>query len=294
MKFDKTFIAIRERSILETLDLSLHVLVDHFRPLFWLLVIGCGPWVVLDYLLLDWINRSEAVSPALYYWMMMLLVVSQAQVGTTFMTRYLGQAMFQGRPRILSTVKGVFKTSNYFIWSHGCLRCVVPVLLCCWLLTPEDIEVTWSVALILVPGLVIFSLFVRAYRPFVSEILLLERTPISKLNENQIYFSKRSRSLHCSTSSDLTSRFITVAGFAFPLTFSCFAFFTLIDSALNLRANMEFTFYPFYWIGALWIVAGFNCIVRFLSYIDLRIRQEGWAVELRMRAEGSLLTQALE
>ena len=46
-------------------------------------------------------------------------------------------------------------------------------------------------------------------------------------------------------------------------------------------------------IGAplsMWITAGFLTVVRFLAYLDLRIRHEGWEVELRMRAEGSRLT----
>jgi hypothetical protein len=35
----------------------------------------------------------------------------------------------------------------------------------------------------------------------------------------------------------------------------------------------------------LWTVAGFFAVVRFLAYVDLRIRREGWEVELMMRAE---------
>jgi hypothetical protein len=42
---------------------------------------------------------------------------------------------------------------------------------------------------------------------------------------------------------------------------------------------------------AMWIVAGYFCVVRFLSYLDLRIRREGWEVELRMRAEAARLTR---
>jgi hypothetical protein len=34
-------------------------------------------------------------------------------------------------------------------------------------------------------------------------------------------------------------------------------------------------------------------VVRFLSYLDLRIRHEGWEVELRMRAEGAQLVRQL-
>jgi hypothetical protein len=36
---------------------------------------------------------------------------------------------------------------------------------------------------------------------------------------------------------------------------------------------------------ALWVVVGWFSIMRFLSYLDLRIRHEGWEVELLMRAE---------
>ena len=42
---------------------------------------------------------------------------------------------------------------------------------------------------------------------------------------------------------------------------------------------------------AIWIVVGYFSVVRFLSYLDLRIRREGWEVELRMRAEGARLTR---
>jgi hypothetical protein len=40
---------------------------------------------------------------------------------------------------------------------------------------------------------------------------------------------------------------------------------------------------------AFWMTAGFSIVVRFLSYLDLRIRQEGWEVELLMRAEAARL-----
>ena len=44
---------------------------------------------------------------------------------------------------------------------------------------------------------------------------------------------------------------------------------------------------------ATWIVIGYFAVVRFLSYLDLRIRSEGWEVELAMRAEGSRIARQL-
>ena len=45
---------------------------------------------------------------------------------------------------------------------------------------------------------------------------------------------------------------------------------------------------------SLWIVVGFFTVTRFLSYLDLRIRREGWEVELLMRAERDRLIRSWE
>jgi hypothetical protein len=43
----------------------------------------------------------------------------------------------------------------------------------------------------------------------------------------------------------------------------------------------------------LWTVVAFMGVARFLSYLDLRIRQEGWEVELLVRAEAARLAEKL-
>ena len=293
MRFDKTFIAIRDRSILEIFDLSLHVVKDHFKSLFWLLVIGAAPWIALDLWLIGWMIDNEEFQ-GFYYWSMLMLIVSQAQVGTTFMTHYLGQAMFVGRPGVWATVRDVFKTSPFLWWNHGAFRLVVPVAFGCLLINPNDWDSAIAVGALLMPLLVGIGVLVRAFRPFVSEILLLERTPISNKDETKVHFSKRSKALHNAASSDLFGRFVTAAFLSLPLGFACFSMFVTIDSVLNIRANSESSNLPYYWVVALWIISGFISVTRFLSYIDIRIRQEGWAVELRMRAEGQRLLEAIE
>jgi hypothetical protein len=45
--------------------------------------------------------------------------------------------------------------------------------------------------------------------------------------------------------------------------------------------------------AAMWIVASFFAVARYLSYLDLRIRREGWEVELQIRAEGDRLTRQI-
>jgi len=293
MRFDKTFIAIRERGILEIFDLALHVVTDHFVALFWLLIIGVVPWVLLDLWLVGWMLDADEYT-GYYYWVMFLLVVSQAQVGTLFMTQYLGRAMFVGRPGVWATIKDVFSASPYMIWSHGIIRTVFLAILVSLLISEADFSFSMVVCFLFLPGLVAVGLLVRAFRPYVSEILMLERTPISSKDKSQVYFSRRSKALHVASSSDLFGRFTICALLAIPLGLSCFSMLASIDTVLNIQANSDYSYLPYYWVIAMWVVAGFISVTRFLAYIDTRIRQEGWAVELRMRAEGQLLLDSID
>ena len=146
----------------------------------------------------------------------------------------------------------------------------------------------------LLPELILVALLVRGFRPFVSEMLLLEKTPFRTSDPNKVNFGRRSRSLHGPMGAELFGRLIVVSIFLVPLCCSFFFMFVTIDATLNIQANSEFSFFSFYCIAALWLAVGFSAVVRFLSYIDVRIRQEGWAVELRMRAEGLRVAQAIE
>jgi hypothetical protein len=44
---------------------------------------------------------------------------------------------------------------------------------------------------------------------------------------------------------------------------------------------------------AVWVVVSYFNVVRFLAYLDLRIRNEGWEIDLKMRAEGDRLLKQL-
>ena len=44
---------------------------------------------------------------------------------------------------------------------------------------------------------------------------------------------------------------------------------------------------------ALWLIVIFSTVVRFLLYLDLRIRREGWEIELKVRAAANELKEQL-
>jgi hypothetical protein len=45
--------------------------------------------------------------------------------------------------------------------------------------------------------------------------------------------------------------------------------------------------------AAFWLVTVYFTVARFLSYLDVRIRNEGWEVELLLRAERARLTRQI-
>lgn len=294
MKLDHTFIAIRQRSIVEIFDLTLLVIRQHFQPLLILLAIGAAPWIAIDWVLTSWLAVGEFAGDytGMYYFMTAVLVISQAQIGTSLMTYYLGQTMFVGQLSIRDTIVGTWRTSWYFWWVHGGIRFVFPLLIIALLTRNSQEEQLFGLGLFLMPVMLLVALFIRALRPFVSEMLLLERTPIRSKNDKQVNFKRRSNSLHGPASSELFGRFMAASLFVACLSFTMFAMFVKSDSVLNLQANSEFPLFTIYWVLALWLASGFAAVARFLSYIDIRIRQEGWAVELKMRAEGQRLLES--
>ena len=54
MQLDRTFIAIRKRTLVELWDLTLQVLRTHFFALVKLLLIGALPWCLLNFALTFW------------------------------------------------------------------------------------------------------------------------------------------------------------------------------------------------------------------------------------------------
>ena len=102
---------------------------------------------------------------------------------------------------------------------------------------------------------------------------------------------RRSAVLHNPHVADLAARSILVTILAIITTVSVFfGFWFVSGTLLNDWRWGPITMHVLFPLS-MWIVAGYLCVVRFLSYLDFRIRGEGWEVELRMRAESSRLTR---
>lgn len=295
MRFDQTSIAIRERSSLEVFDLAANVVVRQFRTILLLLVLNATPFVLLDYYLIGWmtdVSFSYELSTA-YYFAMLALIVSQAQLGTCLITIFMGRVMFMEEHSVRAVLKQFFSRLPYFLYSQGILRLALFAVVAAWITLPDDSEQAYLLAYLGLPAITLAGVIVRAARPYVPEVIFLEQTPRKKKGDLPS-LSERSKNLHLLAAGSISTQFVLLAIVAPLLLLSVHSIFILLDSMLSIRANSELSLQPFYLLITGWLVAGFFAVVRFLMYIDIRIRQEGWAVQLKFMTENSLLNQSLE
>lgn len=296
MQLDRTLIAIHERSLLETLDLTLHVVRRYFWPLTVTFAIGAIPLAIVNHLLVGWMMNveyregffylEESQSIARFLWDMTALVFIAAPLASIFATKFLGDAVFVERPSLWSVLSAVRKLSPRVIWCQLLVRGI----LASWLLIAvigRDGNFQPGIEIFLLGGLMCYSGLVRAWRPFINEIVLLECNPLISRDDSVITISKRSSHLHAPSSGDLFSRWVGSAGISVLLTGTVFGTFLFCSGVFfndwHPGPWMLSTFYPL----SLWIIAWFMTVVRFLSYLDLRIRHEGWETELLLRAEAA-------
>jgi len=291
MELDRTRIAIRERGFLEIMDLSLRILRRYPAPLFITWFLGALPFAALNAVLLgrvvdefDW-----GSSAARYLWLMIQLVFIEAPAATSLMTLYLGAAMFFENASAGRIWRDWRQSLPALLWLHGLMRGVIPALALTWLIWPQE---SFSPAEVFLPMLCLYAVAIRAARPFIGEIVLLERNPLSK-RAGAMTVARRSAALHGPSTGDLMARWLGSAAIGVLLgVVLVFGFWSLQETFVH---QWQWGWFMIYAAAptALWMLAGFFAVVRFLSYLDIRIRREGWEVELRLRAEATRHAQQM-
>jgi hypothetical protein len=296
VQLDRTRIAVHERGVLDTMDLALRLVRVYAWPLIVLLMLGAVPFAFLNHVLIDWMLKwdageaylEESLSVGRYMWVMIVLVIIEAPLGTALVTAYLGRVVFLEHPRLPDLIRDVFATGGPLIWCHVLAR---GVLLALFLVSIIDRREPFSAAEFWLIVLLIAVCFRRGFRPFINEIVLLERSPLRSEDPNNITIGKRNALLHGPSGGDLLIRWVVLA------LFNSAALLFLFGTLVCLQGIFLDDWTPGRWFFvagfalSLWLVAGYTAVVRFLNYLDLRIRQEGWEVELRMRAEASRLKE---
>ena len=184
MELDKTRIPIRERSYLELLDLSLRVVRQYAGPLLVTSLLGAGPCIVLNALLLnEYLLPTDAPDYSwhlfLYGFWTLTLIAIQIPCASAPTTLYLGQALFLERPDTRRMFRDFFTMLPQLLLYQVLLRGLF-VLLC---VTSPLIFFVW---------------------PYLTEVILLERNPLTR-SRTGMSTSMRSKNLHAQGAGDFFS-----------------------------------------------------------------------------------------
>ena len=259
MQFDENRIAIRERAYIDILDLGLCVLREFFGPILLWSIAGVLPFAALNGWLLWGSFDMDFDSAGLFQYAvwMTLLVIYEIPLATAPVTIYLGHALFTERPGWRVILREWARSLPQLLLYQGLLR--LPL----------------------------------AFWPYLNEVILLERNPMRSRGPQGRSTHSRSRALHRGEGGDAFARTFLSACVGATLGTSLWLSLAIVRGMLLNELEFDPALVTFYYPLVLWIVVGYLAVVQFLCYLDLRIRREGWEVELRLRAEQARLARRL-
>jgi hypothetical protein len=293
VQFDKTTIAVRQRGMLDTLDLSLHVLREYAAPLAAAMLLGVVPLMAVNYLLLGWMAGpldEEAGLPWRFIYHLSLQVYFQAPLAGIFATAYLGDAVFLEEPRLRDVIREVVRRLPQIAWCHLLVRGVAAGWVLLLALQLEG-EYDPAVEIFLLLSLVGYSSLIRAFRPFINEIVLLERSPLRSQDKRVKTVGRRSGELHGASGGEWISRWLSSCILGVLLVLSTYGTISFVSGVIRQDWSQGPLLIQCMLPLAMWMVACYFTVFRFLTYLDARIRQEGWEVELQLRAEASRMAK---
>ena len=198
----------------------------------------------------------------------------------------------------------VIRQATPLVLCQGLLRGVL-IAWVLYLLTSREEPNGWIEGFFMVL-LCLWSAALRTFRPYINEIILLEKNPLIPRG-TAITVNKRSAHLHGPYSGDLLVRWLGATVITWLLV--CLVIYTAVltqgvlitDWPIHfsledgeVASNLDWFKLQVVYPACLWLVVIFLAVVRFLSYLDLRIRHEGWEVELLMKAESLRLNMQVE
>ena len=252
MAIERTLVQIRERSPVDLLDLALVVVRRRPGTLGLASLAGIAPFAAGN----AWLFAALPDLPPLIPMMLWML---EAPFATAPLTVVLGGLMFGQRPTAGKVFSSVFRSTVALVVVHGIFR----FLLFFWL--------TSKLA-------------------FANEVILLERGKWWKiLGRGGDLASGRSGELF------VLGLFQMILTYLFAMMF--YFGMSRIGQAMvaeELTWDVPEGSLTASWLFQLpiWLVTAFFAVARFLTYIDQRIRLEGWEVELRLRAVGEAMQEA--
>lgn len=258
MRLDRARFVIRPRGILESLDLAFLFCGQHWWGL--LLASACGiiPAMAVNMLLTSQLESPEFVT--------FVLMVAEAPWVTVWITLYLGQIAFADRFSTRLAWRMFWRGAVQLFVFQTIVRNLCMML---WILAP----VAYA------------SLY------YMNQVILLEQTPLGSTWERRTALNSRNLGyiiqLICTELLVFSLGVFVASQMLRALSALWRDKFSWSAQLLTLWEN------PWGWMGldtwetqlACWLSLCFVTVWRYATYLDCRVRREGWDVELRMRVQ---------
>lgn len=269
MAVDRTLVQIRERSFLDVLDLALVVVRRRPVTIGLAALAGVAPWAALDAFVM-----RRGVAPAAW----LPLLAMEAPWATAPLTVVMGGLMFGERPSAGRVLRTLLRALPPMLFYQGIVRA-------CLLLS------------------VILAPLIPAKLGFLDEVLLLERGRWRSVPGRSWRLSGEhwgDLAVHWAALVAFGAMFVTAFRWAAEVLAGILMKAVMggsswgSDSANILEAFSAWLVNLGDWRAqvGIWVAVSFAGVVRFLTYIDRRIRLEGWEVEMRLRQAGAAMEDA--
>jgi hypothetical protein len=308
MQLDKTAIAISQRNLDELLDLSLSVLRRYGLKLLGVALIGALPFAIINGLLLSARTMSggyvfDSVDRGVFIFWMAVLVYVESPLAMAPVTMVLGNMMFG-----IASNKGELRATlrkQWFpiLWIMAFLRGTIPLIAVIFFIefVSYDRSFATGIGTFWICLILLIVFLVRGFRPFTPEILLLEKCPWYVRRKSQKDVASKSTITHAQRAAriHLNGGELLFAAMMVGVVASFFLGLLIVTSVILVGSVagfwtwgwwMDLFFYPV----SLWLIAFWGTIVRFLLYMNTRIRGEGWELELKLKAEARRFLEAKE
>lgn len=288
MQLDRTSIAVRERSGGEWLDLALRVVSKQGPALALYFLLGAAPLVVVNGLLLgpEAFAGLRRYGPERFLVLSGLLTYLSASLAGAPATIYLGQAMFFEPTDPKTVLTRYLRSLPQLVYFLGLWRGLIPAWLLTWGLGADGEIASLAGGFFWIGLLAVGQ---RLSRPYTPEVIALERNPWRSSRPDGSTTARRSRDLHRGSADSIGSATWARYFAAAILVVVFWQSGRFLAAAATGVWEFNGWMYLVGWQASLWAAALFETVARFLGYLDLRIRREGWEVELRLRAEAQRL-----
>jgi hypothetical protein len=256
MIYDRLLIEVRERSFLDLVDLTFCVVRERPVPISLAALTGILPCVAANYAL--------EIDPLRAPFFFIGLLILEVPLATAPLTVVLGDLMFDVPPAPRRIFRALLGALPSLVFAQLILR---------------------GVLLLTVVG---YFFFPSRYA-FLDEVILLERLRWFKaVGRAGAVCRGREGEYFLSWIGQITLGVVFVVCFA---TGGEAIVSVLLGAELSWSRPETDVLSEILFQGAVWIAVAYFGTFRFLSYIDRRIRLEGWELELRLKATGAALEQ---